>query len=58
MAQLIIDGENHGMNAFIVQLRSLEDHRVVPSRINATTSQVVANYDVYYMRNFKRSGNR
>jgi len=32
MAQLIIDGENHGMNAFIVQLRSLEDHRVVPSK--------------------------
>ncbi len=32
MAQLIIDGQNHGMNAFIVQLRSLEDHRVVPSR--------------------------
>lgn len=31
MAQLIIDGKAHGLHGFIVQLRSLEDHKVVPN---------------------------
>jgi acyl-CoA oxidase len=30
MAKLIIDGKDHGIHAFIVQLRSLDDHRVLP----------------------------
>lgn len=30
MAQLVIDGEYHGISGFIVQLRSLENHKVVP----------------------------
>ncbi|CAN6460260.1 unnamed protein product [Victoria cruziana] len=29
-ARLIIDGEEHGINGFIVQLRSLEDHSPLP----------------------------
>ncbi|RNA34484.1 peroxisomal acyl-coenzyme A oxidase 1 isoform X2 [Brachionus plicatilis] len=30
MAKLIIDGTDHGIHAFVVQLRSLIDHKVVP----------------------------
>jgi hypothetical protein len=30
MAKLIIDGKEHGIHAFIVQLRSLENHKVIP----------------------------
>lgn len=30
MAQLIIDGVCHGIHGFIVQLRSLDDHRLMP----------------------------
>jgi acyl-CoA oxidase len=31
MAQLVIDGKEHGLHGFIVQLRSLEDHEIVPN---------------------------
>ena len=30
MAKLVLDGQEHGIHAFIVQLRSLENHKVVP----------------------------
>jgi len=30
MAKLIIDGKNYGMHPFIVQIRSLEDHKPMP----------------------------
>lgn len=30
MAKLVIDGKEHGIHAFLVQLRSLENHRVMP----------------------------
>ena len=30
MANLIIDGTSHGLHGFVVQLRSIEDHRVLP----------------------------
>lgn len=30
MAKLIIDNREHGIHAFVVQLRSLKDHRVLP----------------------------
>jgi alkylation response protein AidB-like acyl-CoA dehydrogenase len=30
MARLITGGRDHGIHAFIVQLRSLEDHSVLP----------------------------
>lgn len=30
MAKLIIDGKEYGIHAFVVQLRSLQNHRVVP----------------------------
>ena len=30
LAQLVIDGERHGMHPFMVQLRSLEDHSPMP----------------------------
>ena len=33
MAKLIIDGNDHGIQAFVVQLRSLEDHKTLPGRI-------------------------
>jgi len=29
-AQTIVDGENHGVNAFMVQIRDLESHRALP----------------------------
>lgn len=29
MAKLVIDGKDHGVQAFVVQLRSLEDHRLL-----------------------------
>ena len=31
MAKLVIDGQEHGIHAFLVQLRSLEDHSVMPN---------------------------
>lgn len=31
MAQLIIDGKDHGLHGFVVQLRSLKDHSVMPN---------------------------
>lgn len=31
MAHLIIDGKDYGLHAFVVQLRSLNDHKVVPN---------------------------
>jgi acyl-CoA oxidase len=30
MAKLIIDDKDHGIHGFVVQLRSLEDHKVLP----------------------------
>ena len=30
MANLVIDGVSHGIHGFIVQLRSLEDHSLMP----------------------------
>jgi acyl-CoA oxidase len=33
MAKLIIDGNDHGIQAFVVQLRSLEDHKTLPGKI-------------------------
>lgn len=30
MAQLVIDGVNHGIHGFVVQLRSMDDHRLMP----------------------------
>ena len=30
LAQLVISNQNHGMHAFIVQLRSLDDHMPLP----------------------------
>lgn len=30
MAKLIIDGKDYGIHAFVVQLRSFENHTVVP----------------------------
>lgn len=30
MAKLLIDGKEYGIHAFVVQLRSLDTHRVVP----------------------------
>lgn len=29
MAKLVIDGKDHGIQAFVVQLRSLKDHRLL-----------------------------
>ena len=34
MCKLMIDGKEYGIHAFIVQLRSLENHRVVPGKLN------------------------
>jgi alkylation response protein AidB-like acyl-CoA dehydrogenase len=31
MAKLVIDGKEHGIHAFVVQLRSLDDHSVRPA---------------------------
>ena len=33
MAKLIIDGTDHGIQAFVVQLRSLEDHKTLPGKL-------------------------
>lgn len=33
MAKLLIDDKDHGIHAFVVPLRSLEDHRTLPSKI-------------------------
>ena len=33
MANLIVDGKDHGMHAFIVQLRSLEDYTHMPGEL-------------------------
>ena len=30
MAKLIIDGKEHGIHAFVIQLRSLIDHSIMP----------------------------
>lgn len=32
MAHLIIDGKNHGMHAFMVQLRDTDTHEPMPGR--------------------------
>jgi acyl-CoA oxidase len=32
MAKLIIDGKEHGIHAFVIQLRSLENHQAVPGK--------------------------
>jgi len=34
MAKLIIDGKEHGIHAFVIQLRSLNDHSIVPGKNN------------------------
>ena len=33
VANLITKGANHGMHLFMVQLRSLKDHKVLPGKI-------------------------
>jgi len=34
MAKLIIDGKEHGIHAFVIQLRSLNDHSIVSGKNN------------------------
>jgi hypothetical protein len=36
LAQLIIDGKNHGMHPFMLQLRSLDDHMPMPGKYSQT----------------------
>ena len=33
MAKLVIDGKEHGIHGFVVQLRSLKDHSTVPGEL-------------------------
>ncbi len=44
MANLMINGTSHGLHGFIVQLRSLEDHRVLPG-IELTDIGMKAGFD-------------
>lgn len=47
MANLVVDGKNHGIQAFVVQLRDLKDHMPMKGASNKKESNITSEVIIY-----------